>query len=354
VPTTSRARLALLIVGLWTLVGLASTQLNALSFGQAGLPFRWQRSLGWNLWSVWLWAAFTPLILWLVRRWPIDRRSWARAVPVHLAALLLLSALDAVLNHLVAPYLWPFRTIPSARGFFLQQLLLNSGSYMLVAALAHAGRYAALYRDREVTAAQLQAQLASARLAALQAQLHPHFLFNTLNAIAEQVHVDADAADQMILKLGALLRASLQAPDRPEVPLREELELVGDYLELMRLRLCERLEVRVAAAPELLDAAVPPLLLQPLVENAIRHGIERRAAAGRIDVAAHAENGRLVIEVRDDGAGLAPGALDGVGIRNTRDRLRHLYGDDAVLALANRDGGGAVARLEIPLAARAG
>jgi sensor histidine kinase YesM len=345
----SRLRLAILIVGLWTILGLAATQVQVLSFAQAGLPVVVGRFLRWNLWSVWLWAAFTPGIVLLARRWPVDRYTWRRAVPIHVGGVLVFAALDALGNHLVAPWLFPFRRLPTLSEHFLQQLLVNQGSYMIVAALAHAHRYAALYRDRRTAADRLEAQLTAARLTMLQAQLHPHFLFNTLNAIAEQVHADPHAADAMILRLGTLLRATLRAPDRPEVSLREELALTQAYLELMRLRLGERLRVRVAVPPELLDARVPALLLQPLVENALRHGIERRVAAGTIEVAGRAEGGRLILEVLDDGAGVGADPAEGVGLRNTRARLRHLHGDAATLTLADRRDGGAAARLTLPL-----
>jgi hypothetical protein len=348
-PVVPRLRSALLVVGLWTVVGLAATQVQALSFGQAGLPIAFGRILRWNLWSVWLWAAFTPAILALSHRFPLDRARWPRTLPVHLAAALAFGALDALGNHLAAPWLFPFRRVPTLGGFFLQQLFMNHGSYLIVAALAHAQRYAALYRDREVAAAKAEAELVSARLSALQTQLQPHFLFNTLNAIAEQVHADPEAADAMLVRLGALLRAALRAPDRPEVPLRDELALTEDYLALMRLRLGERLRVRVVVPAELLEARVPPLVLQPLVENALRHGIERRAAAGRLDVTASATNGRLVLEIRDDGAGLAGEWTEGVGLGNTRARLRHLHGDRATLVLSGRPEGGARVTVALPL-----
>jgi signal transduction histidine kinase len=346
-----RMRLALLIVAGWTFVAVAITQVQLLAFAQTGFPVVRLRLLGWNLWSCWLWAVFTPAILVVARRFPVERATWPRAAPAHLAALLALAALDALGNSAVAPWLCPYPEWPTLGGFFLQHLPVNAGSYLVVAALGHAGRYAALYRDRRLAALRLEAELAEARLAALQGQLQPHFLFNTLNAIAEQVHLDPHAADAMILRLGKLLRASLQAPGRSEVALRDELALTADYLELMRLRLRDRLVVRVEAPDALLDAPVPALVLQPLVENAIRHGVERRAGAGTIDVVARTEGDLLVLEVRDDGAGLAADASEGVGLANTRARLRQIHGAAGRLAMHARPTGGVAAVVSLPLPA---
>lgn len=347
--TAPRRWIATLIVGLWTVVGLAVTQVQVLSFAQADVPADIGPFLRWNLWSVWLWAAFTPAIVLLSRRFPVTWRTWPRSVPVHLAATIGFAALDALANSLAAPLFFPFPRVPDFREFFLQQLLVNQASYLIVAALAHVQRYAALYHEREMASAQIEAQLASARLLALRAQLHPHFLFNTLNAIAEQVHRDPDAADAMITRLGALLRATLKTSEAAEVPLRDELDLTGDYLDLMRARFGERLRVRRSVPPDLLDARVPAFVLQPLVENALRHGIERRVTAGLIEVSAREHAGELVLEISDDGAGLPTAPVDGVGLRNTRARLRHLHGDAATLTLSSRPGGGTTAMLAMPL-----
>jgi signal transduction histidine kinase len=345
----SRLRVALAVVAAWTAVGLAIAEIQRLTLDEAGVAVGRAPLIGWNLWSVWLWAAFTPAIARLARDAPVERASWPRTLPLHLAAATALSALDALGNDLVAPWLFPFGDPPTLGGFFLRQLPVNLASYLVVGALAHVARYAELYRDRRLAAARLETELASARLAALQSQLQPHFLFNTLNAIAEQIHVDPHAADAMILRLGALLRSALRAPGRPEVPLRDELAITADYLELMRLRLGDRLRVRVDAPDALLDARVPALVLQPLVENAIRHGIERRSAAGLVEVRARAEAGCLVLEVRDDGAGPRASAEGGTGLGNTLARLRHLHGDAATLTLAPGEGGGAVATVRLPL-----
>jgi LytS/YehU family sensor histidine kinase len=184
----------------------------------------------------------------------------------------------------------------------------------------------------------------------LKMQLQPHFLFNTLHAIAELVHEDPRAADRMVAGLGSLLRISLESAGRQMVTLREELEFLEAYLAIEQVRFRERLSVAVEIDPHALDARVPHLLLQPLVENAIRHGVAPRMAAGRVTVSARRENGRVEIEIADNGRGLPNGTprAEGVGLRNTRARLEQLYGNEFRLELANGPAGGAVARLALP------
>jgi two-component system, LytTR family, sensor kinase len=202
-----------------------------------------------------------------------------------------------------------------------------------------------------LNAIQLEAQLSDARLRTLQAELHPHFLFNTLHAISTLVHTKPELADRMISRLSDLLRLTFDRSGANRVPLQQELEFLQKYLEIEQIRFQDRLTVNFDIDPDTLDAEVPRLILQPLVENAIQHGIAPRSGPGHVQVAARREEGRLWLEVRDDGVGLNAGARarlrSGIGLANTRDRLACLYGERHRLDFS--DGGpGLAVRIEIP------
>ncbi len=207
-------------------------------------------------------------------------------------------------------------------------------------------RYSQATRESE----QLQTRLAQAQLQALRLQLNPHFLFNTLNAITALVHTDPHAAERMIMGLSELLRISLGSVGEQEVPLSRELEVLEHYLDIQQVRFADRLQVQYAVAPETERALVPNLLLQPLVENAIKHGIAPRAASGRIVIVARRNNGALLLEVSDDGTGSSNGTPtgEGVGLRNSRERLRSLYGDDHRFDAAPQPAGGYRVVIELP------
>jgi LytS/YehU family sensor histidine kinase len=202
-----------------------------------------------------------------------------------------------------------------------------------------------------VRAAQLEAQLAEARLDALRMQLHPHFLFNTLHAISALMARDVPAARRMMTRLSDLLRFSLEQEVTDEVPLAEELDFLDRYVEIQRARFPDRLHVEMDVEPDAQAALVPRFMLQPLVENAIRHGIDRRPGGGRVVVRARVNDHRLKIEVEDNGPGFPSGAdyREGVGLRSTRARLEHLYGGGGELDLAAAPGGGALVRVVIPV-----
>jgi len=198
----------------------------------------------------------------------------------------------------------------------------------------------------------LEAQLAQAELGALKMQLQPHFLFNTLNAIAALLRPAPEAAERMILELAEFLRLTLQNTGRAEVTLREELDFLERYLAIEKIRFGDRLRARFRIRSEVLDARVPNLLLQPLVENAIRHGIARDLAAGRVEVSATHDEDRLLVRVTDDGPGVGRTPVrEGIGLSNTRERLRHLFGDDFTFEYGNAPGGGFTVALALPFVA---
>jgi len=316
-----------------------------------GRPIPFTASLADALQSCWLWAAFTPAILGLARRYRIGRRRVWGTLALHLAFSVGFAGLDAVLD--TALYrtleLGPARSLAST---FFGNSFINLFSYFAVVAIGHALQYYGLYVERELAATRLEAQLLGAQVRALEMQLHPHFLFNTLHTVASLVRAGRNPeAVRMIAGLSDLLRASLREGPA-EIPLREELAFVERYLAIEQIRFQDRLETVVTAEPEALDALVPPLILQPLVENAIRHGIERRAAPGRVVVAAVRQNGTLVLRVQDSSSGSSPAPATreggGIGLSNTHTRLRHLYGDRQRLELSGTGDGGAVALVELP------
>jgi anti-sigma regulatory factor (Ser/Thr protein kinase) len=227
---------------------------------------------------------------------------------------------------------------------------LDGLAYVALIGLAHAGVFYRRYREREQQAARLESRLNQAQLRALQTQLQPHFLFNTLNGIATLLRRDPAKAEEMLLSLSDLLRISLSSSRRHEIPLREEMDFLGRYLALQRMRFGDRLRVTEEIEPAAMDCLVPALLLQPLVENAIRHGLEPAGRPGELRLAAVRNGEWLRLTVADDGVGLPPGDQNraGVGLANVRERLAALYGAAHEFSIAERPGGGVVASLKLP------
>ncbi len=216
--------------------------------------------------------------------------------------------------------------------------------YWAIVAVSQAINYFRKYQEREF-------RLSQAELQALRTQLHPHFLFNTLNAIAELVYSDPVVADRSIVRLSELLRFSLASEKAQEVTLKEEIEFLEKYVEIHKTLMRDRLNVRVSIDSETLDAAVPNMILQPLVENAIKHGISPRPEGGNIEVCARRLDGKLYVEIIDDGMGMSgqgTGVQGGVGLINTRERLKHLYNDAHTFNLSSLPGKGVTVRISVP------
>ena len=229
------------------------------------------------------------------------------------------------------------------------KLQTNLITYTIVVAIGQALDYQRRLRERERRESQLEASLATARLEALRMQLQPHFLFNTLHAISALMHRDVEAADRMMARLSDLLRLTIDGDREAEVPLQREIEFLEGYVEIQQARFGERLRVTLEVAPETLDARVPHLFLQPLVENAIRHGLSDRAAGGTVAVTSCRAGERLRVTVRDDGVGLpAAGLREGLGLANTRARLEALYAAAQRFEIASAPGGGTVVTVEVP------
>ena len=346
------------IWGVWTLFALFFASQFALQNQLSEKPLPFWRILSWQLVSGYIWFCISPLILYLAKRFPFDDGKWKTSLPVHLVACVVVACTQQLIDALVLTRLGypPNRVLPNFlevyKFFLLANLHLSLLIYMGVVGIASAYRYYQKYRERELAASQLEARLAQSRLQVLKMQLHPHFLFNTLNAISELIYKDAESADHMLTDLSDLLRLSFENLEVQEIPLKQELEFLEKYLEIEQMRFHDRLSVNMQISPDTLDARVPNMILQPLVENAIKHGIAPRSSGGRIDIYAVRSNGHLEIEVSDDGLGVPFGDLEnlpeGVGLSNTRRRLHHLYGDKHVFGLRAVEKGGLTVSLVIP------
>jgi two-component sensor histidine kinase len=345
---SSRTREALVVLGSWTLVALLSVTYSALNRIHRNESPEWGRAFALNLLDWYILAAFTFVFLWLVRRWPLGSGRW-RVIPLYLAVM---TGLVLVKDAIYLPIRQALYPVP---GFALDHVIFESFFYEFfelaaVVGVVHAIEYYRSVKASQLRSLQLEAHLSQAKLEALRNELQPHFLFNTLHAISTLIHRNAEAADEMVAQLGDLLRASLERKSVQQVPLREELSVLEPYLKIARIRFGDRLSISEQVEPELLDARVPVFILQPLVENAIQHGIERRPGSGRIEIVARAQRDSIQLIVSDDGAGVTSDAAiaNGIGLSNTRMRLEQLYGSAAGLELRPRPDSGTEVVITIP------
>lgn len=333
----------------WTFLALLFTPQTYIINLRAPTPLSWWQAFAANSMLFYVWALLTPAILWLGRRLALERPHFARnlsilfvvAFPVSFLQIILVWAANNIFLRWAEAYQSPVPIPALLIGYGATNVMVYWG----IVAVSQALNYFNRYREREKS-------LAQAQLQALKTQLNPHFLFNTLNAISELVYESAGEAERTISKLSELLRLSLKTEQAQEVPLYEELEFLRMYLEIQQTLLQERLKVCWQIAPETLSACVPNMILQPIVENSIRHGIVPRRRGGTVEIVSARENDRLVLIIKDDGLGLAAGengALgDGIGLLNTRSRLKHLYGGEHKFTLQNSSDAGATAFIEIP------
>jgi two-component system LytT family sensor kinase len=346
------------VIGLLTALGLLNASSVIADRLTSGRGFTWAVPLVTEMSGAYSILVLVPAVLWWMRRYPIARRSWPWRVPMHLAASAIFGICSTLIMWGGRTVLWrmlewgtydygkfPFR-------FFMEypkQLMAYIVIYGCVVGYAYAQRT----RAQEKRAEELERKLVEARLAALKMQLNPHFLFNTMNMISSFIHEDPDRADTMLAHLSDLLRLSLGDSDAQEVPLDKELRFLGAYLAIMSARFGDGLVVDLRPAPDVGTALVPHLILQPLVENAIKHCTEAPGRPGRVEVHVAGRDGRLLMEVRDNGPGLAEppevALAAGVGLSNTARRLEALYGDDHRLTLENAEGGGLGVRIDLPL-----
>lgn len=346
------------IWGLWTLFGFFFASQVALQSQLSENPTPFWRVLMWQLFSGYVWFAISPIILFLGRTFTFDDGNWKKSIPIHLVASMVIAVAQLSIDAFVLPKMGYMRRYESASYFEIFKIFLlvnvhfGVAIYWGVIGVQQAIKYYRKYRERELRTSQLEARLATTRLQVLKMQLHPHFLFNTLNAISELIYRDPESAERMISDLSDLLRMSFENLEVQEIPLKQELEFLEKYLEIELTRFHDRLQVDMNISPDTLDASVPNMILQPLVENAIKHGIGPRATGGRIKIGALRENGHLALRVSDNGIGVPLGNVEnlteGVGLSNTRRRLKHLYGDGHSFALKNDAGSGLVIDLVIP------
>ncbi len=331
-------RLALFILA-WAALTLLFSPEAYLYFYFRKQPIPWSQTLQLTVVNSAIALLFLPAIVWLTRRFPIERKTWPRALLVHVPACLLFSVGHSFLywtacyasNRLGATLFFRFHP--------------NLLTYWAIVGFTQALDYFERYTSREK-------ELANAQLFLLRSQLHPHFLFNTLHTISAMMHEDVRAADRMLSRLSDLLRLTLESIGAHEIPLRQELEFVEKYLEIERIRFQERLILEVTVAPEARDALVPSMILQPLVENSVRHGFGASRDKRAIHIAAVCEGSRLVLKISDNGKGfpgdVLAGSRQGLGLWNTRRRLEHLYPSQHQLRLTATPGGGAEVQIEVP------
>jgi sensor histidine kinase YesM len=349
----------------WTVIGLFFFSQGLVQKYLSGDPSPWWHHLVAWLTGSYIAASLTPFVLWLGRRFPFERRRWIRVAALHVAFSLAFAIIELLVE---SALLFRFGVFPSVMKSFLETLLFllmlgfhqNMVTYWLILGVQHAFRYYRQFQMRErdalrleLRASELKAQLTRAHLSTLKMQLQPHFLFNTLNAIMVLVRQHkTQQAEEMLARLSDLLRCVLNDVKAQEVPLGREFEYLRLYLSIEKVRFHDRLKVNICADPEILEVAFPHMALQPIVENAIRHGIGRRSAAGNIRISASRIESTLKVSVQDDGPGFSSADLSaapGIGLANTRSRLHQLYGDAGRLAIENAAHGGAVVTMFLPL-----
>jgi two-component system, LytTR family, sensor kinase len=323
-----------------------------------GRSIDWVRQVGFEFMYWYVWAAFTPVVFWFARRFEITRATW-RTILALISFGLLIAPLQAVIEYGIAYSIDVIRHMPQAelarrRQTIPRLMAIEAFSNFIIYSIIVCGHYAydyyLMYREREMRALELEGRLTQAELQNLKMQLHPHFLFNTLHTISVLMMRNVTAANQMLIRLSDLLRVTLDNAGTQEVTLKQELDFLDGYLEIEKTRFHDRLTVKMEIDPTTLDINVPNLLLQPMVENAIRHGIGNRPAAGSITIRSHRQGNRLHLEISDNGPGLPKQKFKkGVGITNSEARLKQLYGSNHSFELRQAPEGGLLVRIAIPI-----
>lgn len=326
-------REASIIFGAWTLVASLSALHNGLYRIHNGESASWVRTVGVSFADWYSCGVLTPLFLWLVRAKPLGRPLRWQRVLFYLGANAVLVALKYSLYYPIRMGLFPSPEF-TLKAVVMKGFLWEYLAFAAIIGVAHAIESNRSLRLRELRATELEARLSAAHLQLLRSQLQPHFLFNTLHAISSLMHRDVGAANEMLAQLGDFLRVTLQRSEDQEISLKDELEVLERYLSIMRIRFGDRLTVSHEIDPSVLDTSVPQLLLQPLVENAIKHGVAPHAGPARVCIKAERLGDSVEIRVVDDGPGLPAGIVrEGLGLTNTRKRLEQLYGPAGQLTL---------------------
>lgn len=355
--TLTRRLLRLAVIwGMWTIAALFFSTQVVIMYYSEGQPIPYRRAFIVQASACYLWALVTPLVLWLARRFRIDRDQWFRKVVLHflfsVALVTVLIALHYVVYMILAgrgSSITPMRLL----GYLYPNLDRWLLVYWFLFLMSHAFNYYNSYRKGELKASQLRTQLVQSQLEALKMQVQPHFLFNTLHSISALLSKDTEGARKMITRLGDFLRLTLENSGSMEVTLQQEIEFLNGYLEIERIRFQDRLTTDIKIDPAVLDARVPNLILQPIVENAMRHAVGN-SRSGHVEITAVPRNGSVHIEVNDNGPGLHVDRTfetrrgKGLGLANTRARLVGLYGTAARFEMTNRPSGGLTVTIEIP------
>ncbi len=357
----SRTQWLLLFVGGWTLLGLfQAVRLYYLYNvgGSGSITFPHVLALALSDWYIW--GALSPLIYHLTRRLDIDRGQWGKRLATHIVLAFVFSAVHLFVFSLFVYVMREYAGLPIATtvesfwavytSTMASKLYLAVLTYLMIAFVSYAIGYYRRFREKEHRLSQAEARLSETRLQALRGQLQPHFLFNALNAITALVHTDPEAADRMINRLSDLLRMSLERENEQFCTLARELEFIERYLAIQKMRFADKLQIKLDVPAEALDAQVPSLILQPLVENAVKHGIAAKTKPGLVYIGARQINGNLEVSIADDGPGLAPDWQNGNGrgLQNTRERLAALYGESGNMQVENGVSGGVTITMKLP------
>ncbi|HEY3927046.1 MAG TPA: histidine kinase [Candidatus Koribacter sp.] len=340
-----------IIFGGWTTLGLLASANMYLVRTHLGFRGDFVKTASGVLLEYWIYAALTPAVLYVAQRLPLGRKGWPRVIALHFLAYLAFSwACVGLAELLHVPMMLPKDFHGNTIWLrFLDSFYYSLWMYWPIVLLWNAYDYYERYTERDRRAADLEAQLTRAELEALRNQLHPHFLFNTLNSIASLMHEDVLGADDMIADLSYMLRAYLKDTNEQEIPLRQELDLLETYLRIQKRRFEDQLSYQLDVPETLYNAAVPTLLLQPFVENAILHGIAPKPEPGKLIVAARQLGAHLVLTITDDGVGFTPEDESvGIGVSNSRSRLKQLYGDDQSVELVSTPGQGTTVTVKLP------
>jgi two-component system, LytTR family, sensor kinase len=358
----------------WTFVTLAATASVYELYRSLGKPMSVGESLGMQCSQILSYAPLSPFVFFFALRYPLQRKNWRRRSLLYLAGGLVFALAHITLRSLTPYGAWDMQNNrwvsviwDSAshafhfrwdifKGLFLRYVVDDiTGVFVPIVLVAHAVSYYRRFRERELHTAQLEGQLAKAHLQALKSQLQPHFLFNTMHSISALMLIDVRAADKVMTRLSDLLRMSLENDGSQLTTLSRELEFVTAYLQIEKVRFEDRLTIAFDIAPDTLDAQVPHLLLQPLAENAVRHGISKRIEQGKIRISASHDEHQLYLAVRDNGPGLdlseGSSFREGLGLRTTRERLRTLYGEEHSVDIQSAPGEGLEINIRIPFRA---
>ena len=347
-----------LILAFWMLIAVLYTSQNLLSKIVQGGEIDWARLLVWSLTRWVIWAVLTPIVFTMARRFPLERTQFSRGILTHLGVGTSISLVHLAIEITVLYLIWlAFGEAIQIKERFVSLLTytfhVNLLIYWAIVGAYKAFDYYQRFRERELKASQLETQLTQAQLQTLKAQIHPHFLFNTHHAILGLMMKNKnEAAIKMLTGLSDLLRLTLETTEAQETSLKKELEFLNLYLEIQQTRFQDRLRVKMDIAKETLNARIPNLIMQPLVENAIEHGIAPYSNAGFLEIRSSRENGKLKLQVKDDGPGLTrikdQTIKEGVGLKNTRARLEQLYNSAYEFELSNATDGGLLVTLTIP------